>query len=413
MRLGAIGDDFTGSSDLGLVLASGGLETVLYVGVPNRPSAPNVEAGALALKTRSAPVAQAVSESLAALRWLRDQGCVQFLFKYCSTFDSTPEGNIGPVLEALIDELETDAPVIVCPASPENGRTVYGGHLFVNDRLLSESGMENHPLTPMTDADLRRWLQKQTRRRIGYVDLTAVRNGQARERLLSEAAEGRQIVVCDAVEEVDLLALGWAAEDFPLVTGASGIGVAMPLVHEALRQDREQWVGVSGRCLALSGSCSATTLRQIERHRMSDGPQMRVDPSDLVEERLTVGRAIDWATNQDGLPLIYTSAEPDAVRTAQQRFGRERSAHSIETFFGKLAQVAGGAGFSSLICAGGETSGAVVSGLGVSGLRIGPMIDPGVPALRAEERPLALALKSGNFGGPDFFARAARVLEAT
>ena len=236
MKLGAICDDFTGSSDLGLTLKQGGMRTVQFVGVPREPASADVEAGLVSLKTRSAPVADAVRQSVDAWRWLSAQGCEQFLFKYCSTFDSTPEGNIGPVIDALIEATGTTDPVIVCPAFPATGRTIYQGHLFVGDRLLSETGMRHHPITPMTDPDLRRWLGLQTRRPIGHLPLARLRAGGIRDALLAEAAAGRQIVVCDAIDDEDLRELGRAAAGFSLVTGGSGIALALPdgyvgLVH--------------------------------------------------------------------------------------------------------------------------------------------------------------------------------------
>ncbi|TNC63094.1 3-oxo-tetronate kinase [Rubellimicrobium roseum] len=413
MILGAIGDDFTGSSDLGLTLAAGGMQTIQFVGVPDVPAPPGVEAGIVALKSRSVPAPEAVRQSLAALDWLRAQGCRQFLFKYCSTFDSTPEGNIGPVIEALVEALDTTDPVIVCPAFPATGRTVYQGHLFVGDRLLSESGMERHPVTPMTDADLRRWLARQMRASVGHLPLRAIREGHAREGLLNEAAAGRQVVVCDAVADSDLLALGEAGQGFALITGGSGIALGLPRLLAPKRQNSETWQGAQGAALALSGSCSAATRAQIAAHAAAGGAQRKVEVADLVEGRETAARALAWAQAQDGLPLVYTSDDPAQVAVAQERFGDARAASLVEGFFAELAAAAVDTGVTRLIVAGGETSGAVTEALGAKALAIGPMIDPGVPALRVQGRPLALALKSGNFGAPDFFLRAARVLEGT
>lgn len=413
MILGAIGDDFTGSSDLGLTLAGGGLRTVQYVGLPDGPALPDVEAGIVALKSRSIAPSEAVRQSLAALDWLRGQGCRQIFFKYCSTFDSTPEGNIGPVIEALIDRLGTSDPVIVCPAFPATGRTVYQGHLFVGDRLLSESGMERHPLNPMTDPDLRRWLSRQMRRPVGHIALGTVREGRTREALLAEAAAGRQVVVCDAVADADLLALGEAARDFALVTGGSGVALGLP-EHLAPRGRRPwSWEGVKGPALALSGSCSVTTRGQIAAHAAAGCAQRKVAVEDIAEGRETVDAALAWAQAQDSLPLIYSSDDPDRIAAVQKQFGATKAAAIIESFFASLAAAAIESGITRLIVAGGETSGAVTESLGARSLVIGTVIDPGVPALRVEDRPLALALKSGNFGAPDFFLKAARVLEGS
>ena len=423
MQLGVIGDDFTGSSDVGLILAAGGMRTVQYVGVPSGPADPDVAAGVVSLKSRSVPAAEAVERSLAALEWLRAQGCTRFLFKYCSTFDSTPEGNIGPVLDALADALGVAGPVIVCPAFPKTGRTVYQGHLFVGDRLLSESGLEHHPLNPMTDPDLRRWLARQTSRGVGHVPHAAVRGGGARERLAAEAAAGRPYVVCDAIEDEDLVALANAAHDHPLLSGGSGIGLGLPALHGAAAGGGTAWDPVAGSALVLSGSCSAATRGQLERHRADGGAQRRVEVGALLDGAETAEAALAWARSEEGgvLPAVYTSDDPASVRDAQARFGAARVAERIETFFGELAALAVGAGTRRLIVAGGETSGAVVTALGLEAFEIGPAIDPGVPALRvasldggAGDGPardgLAVALKSGNFGRESFFAHAAATM---
>lgn len=407
MILGAIGDDFTGSSDLGLTLAGGGMRTVQYVGVPTQPAERHVEAGIIALKTRTVPVAEAIETSLAAYRWLREQGCRQILFKYCSTFDSRREGNIGPVIEALIEASGTTAPVIVCPAFPATGRTIYQGHLFVGDRLLSESGMEAHPLTPMTDPDIRRWLGHQVRHAVGHLGLNDIRAGKARETLLAEARAGRQIVVCDAVADADLVTLGKAAEGFDLITGGSGIAIGLPDVLVGTDHTPPPWHGETGPVLALAGSCSKATRAQIAHHRANGGPQRRIDVAALIEGGVNAAEVLDWALAQSGLPLVFTSDDPAEVKAIQQRFGTERSATSVEAFFAQLAKGAVELGIARLITAGGETSGAVVEALGIEALEIGPAIDPGVPALRVPGRKLVLALKSGNFGAEDFFAKAA------
>ncbi|MCB2109527.1 MAG: four-carbon acid sugar kinase family protein [Defluviimonas sp.] len=411
MLLGAIGDDFTGSSDLGLILAKGGMRTVQYVGVPDSPAGQDVEAGIVALKTRSVPVAEAVARSLAALDWLRAQGCRQIYLKYCSTFDSTRAGNIGPVIEALIAALETRDPVIVCPAFPATGRTIYQGHLFVGDRLLSESGMRDHPLTPMTDPDIRRWLGHQVRVPVGHLPLAKVRSS-ARTGLLAERDAGRQIVVADTVEDGDLRRLGRAAKDFALLTGGSGLALALPEVHGASGGPAD-WRGEAGPALALSGSCSQATRGQVARHVADGGAARRIEIDAVMSGQLAVGELLDWALAADGLPLLYTSADPDEVRRTQARYGGAASAEAIEGIFARIAAEAVRRGVGRLISAGGETSGAVTQALGARALEIGPEIDPGVPALRLAGRPVTLALKSGNFGAEDFFAKAARVLEGT
>lgn len=407
MLLGCIGDDFTGSSDLGNTLTRAGMRVVQYSGTPATPAAPDVEAGIVALKSRTMPVAEAVRLSLEALDWLRAQGCRQFLFKYCSTFDSTPQGNIGPVAEALADALKADR-VIFCPAFPATGRTIFQGHLFVGDRLLSESGMENHPLTPMTDPDLRRWLALQAREGVGHVPAATVWQGPEAVRAALRAQDHR-FVVADAIRDQDLVVLGQAVADQVLLTGGSGIALGLPGNFRAqglLSAEGPQWRGQAGPVAALSGSCSRATRGQVARHVADGQPAMEIDPEAVMAGRTTARDAAGWALSQPGLPLVYSSADPDAVRAVQARHGAETVAHRLDAFFAECARLLVAGGVTRLITAGGETSGAVVEGLGVKTLEIGPEIDPGVPAIRAGET-LVLALKSGNFGAEDFFAKAA------
>lgn len=407
MLLGCIGDDFTGSSDLGNTLAKGGMRVVQYSGTPTGPAAPDVEAGIVALKSRTMPVAQAVRLSLEALDWLRAQGCRQFLFKYCSTFDSTPQGNIGPVAEALADALGANR-VIFCPAFPATGRTVWQGHLFVGDRLLSESGMENHPLTPMTDPDLRRWLSRQVRGEVGHIPAATVWQGVQAVRAALRVQEHR-LVVADAIRDEDLVTLGQAVADQVLLTGGSGIALGLPGNFRAeglLSAQGPQWRGQEGPAAVLSGSCSRATRGQVARHIADGNPAMEIDPEAVMAGITAACDAAAWALSQDGLPLVYSSADPDAVRAVQARHGTEAVAHKLDFFFAETARLLVAGGVTRLITAGGETSGAVIEGLSVANLEIGPEIDPGVPAIRAREN-LVLALKSGNFGAEDFFAKAA------
>ncbi|MBE9636499.1 3-oxo-tetronate kinase [Salipiger mangrovisoli] len=405
MLLGCIGDDFTGSSDLGNTLVKQGMRTVQYVGVPKDDAAPEVEAGVVALKSRSIPAAEAVKLSLEALEWLKAQGCEQFLFKYCSTFDSTPEGNIGPVAEALADALGTRS-VIFCPAFPATGRTIYQGHLFVQDHLLSESGMENHPLTPMTDPDLRRVLAAQVSRGVGHVPASTVWQGPEaiRARLASETEADRGFVIADAIRDEDLLTWGKALKGTTLLTGGSGIALGLP-GNFALSGKAGAWTGQGGRAVALSGSCSNATRAQVAAH---EGPKREVTAEEALGG-LSADTLADWALAQDGLPLIYSSAEPATVAEAQRRHGREKVAAALEGLFARTAAALAAKGVKRIISAGGETSGAVVEALAPEALEIGPEIDPGVPVMRAGE--MVLALKSGNFGAVDFFAKAARVME--
>lgn len=416
MLLGCIGDDFTGSSDLANTLAKGGMRVVQYNGVPGSRADAQVEAGVVALKTRTIPAAQAVAQSLAALEWLRAQGCRQYLFKYCSTFDSTPKGNIGPVLDALTRALDATR-VVVCPAFPATGRSIYQGHLFVNDRLLSESGMEKHPLTPMTDPDLRRWLALQTEAGVGHVDHAHVRRGAgAIAEALDEAeARGETYVVVDAIADDDLLAIGEAAARDVLLSGGSGVALGLPENFRRaglIGSSRSLWRGEDGPAAALCGSCSIMSRRQIVEHRQRF-PTREAEAEGVIAGALDPREFADWIMANQGAggpPLVYSSADPDAVAAAQKRHGRARAAEAIETFFGTLARELAARGVRRLVSAGGETSGAVVSALDIPSFEIGPEIDPGVPALRAGGSGMVLALKSGNFGAPDFFEKAARVL---
>jgi len=408
MKLGCIGDDFTGSSDLANTLAKGGMRATQYTGVPNGPADPSVEAGVVALKSRSVPVEEAVAASLAALEWLQAQGCSQFFFKYCSTFDSTAQGNIGPVADALAEALGAHK-VIVCPAFPGTGRSVYQGHLFVNDVLLNESGMQNHPLTPMTDADLRRWLAPQTRYSVGHVGAGAVFGGPdaIAAGLEAEQAAGHRHIVVDAIRDADLRAIGAAAAGLPLITGGSGVALGLPANFGCVAGD-VPWRGQAGRAVALSGSCSVATRGQVARHAARH-PAREIIAADVIEGRLTPAEMAEWLLAQDGLPLAYSSADPADVRAVQDQFGRDRSAAALEGFFADVARLLRAGGVARIITAGGETSGAVVEALDLGTLDIGPEIDPGVPALRAGAD-LVVALKSGNFGGEDFFDKADRVL---
>lgn len=408
MLLGCIGDDFTGSSDLANTLAKGGMRTVQYTGIPDTPAGDDVQAGVVALKSRSIDPGKAVAQSLAALEWLRQQGCEQFFFKYCSTFDSTADGNIGPVADALADALGA-APVIVCPAFPGTGRSLYQGHLFVKDRLLSESGMQNHPLTPMSDPDIRRWLAPQSRHTVGHVAAEDVFAGaaQIRQSLEAQHSEGHRHIVVDAIRDEDLIEIGSAARDLPLITGGSGVALGLP-ANFGCTASTPPWHAQRGKSIVLSGSCSVATRAQVAHHAARH-PAREIVAADVIEGRLAPRDIADWLLSTEGLPLAYSSADPDEVARVQEKYGREMSSEALETFFAEIARLAVQSGVCRIITAGGETSGAVVEGLGLNSLEIGPEIDPGVPALRA--RPdLVVALKSGNFGSGDFFEKADRLL---
>jgi uncharacterized protein YgbK (DUF1537 family) len=415
MLIGVIADDFTGASDIANTLAKGlpgqgGLVTSQYMGVARGAAAPEIEAGVVSLKSRSVPVEEAVAASLEALHWLQAQGCRQFVFKYCSTFDSTPEGNIGPVGEALADALDVKG-VVACPAFPAMGRTVYQGHLFVGDQLLSESGMQHHPLTPMTDSDIRRWLRLQTRFDVGHVPASIVGDGAGAigAALRACADRGETLAIVDAVADEDLVAIGRACADAPLLTGGSGValGLAANFIADGLAEGgRGRFEGVQGPEAVLAGSCSGRTRSQVDAH-MRRHPAMAVAVEDVMDGRTSSGDLVAFIEAHHGeAPLVYSSAAPEDVAAAQARYGRETVSDRLEGLFAETAKRLVDSGVSRVIVAGGETSGAVAQALDLDGLTIGPEISPGVPVLVSDTRGVALALKSGNFGGEDFFAEA-------
>ena len=411
--LGCIADDFTGATDLAGTLVREGMRTVQMIGVPSGPP-PEVDAIVVALKSRTTPAKDAIAQSLAALEWLHAAGCRQFFFKYCSTFDSTEEGNIGPVGEALLGALDSDF-TVACPAFPRNQRTICKGYLFVGDVLLNESGMQDHPLNPMTDANLVRVLGRQTEGSVGLVDYATVRQGAAatRQAFSLLRSGGTRFAIVDALDDTDLRTIGEACADMPLITGGSGIAVGLPdnFRRKGLLESSEpadNLPDIAGHAAVLAGSCSRATRQQVEI-MARDHPALRIDPMELAGDDMAVARALDWAAPKlaDGPVLIYASADPDDVRKAQDILGQERAGTLVENAMAEIARGLVDTGVRRLIVAGGETSGAVVGGLGITGLRIGPEIDPGVPwTASLGEMPLLLALKSGNFGAPDFFTKA-------
>ena len=414
MFIGAIADDLTGATDLSLTLAREGMKVLQVVGVPAADlDFADAEAVVVSLKSRTIPAQEAVGMSLASARVLRARGARQFLFKYCSTFDSTDHGNIGPVTDALMAFLETDR-TIACPAFPATGRTVYRGHLFVGDQLLSESSMKDHPLTPMRDANLVRVLGRQSRNAIGLVPRDVVAAGEAALKAALDTVSG--IAIVDAINDGDLRAIGRAARDLRLVTGGSGIALGLPANFlPPGRARRTVPLPVpQGRTIILAGSCSTATRRQVASAIEAGVPALKLDAIAIAEERVPVRNVLDFVLQSDGAlpPLVWSSADPQEVRLAQDRLGREHAGALVEAFLADLAGALIGAGFNRFIVAGGETSGAVVNRLRVPALEIGPEIDPGVPWTRARgtSAPLALALKSGNFGTDDFFLKAWRML---
>ena len=420
MLIGAVADDITGATDLCLMLAREGLRTVQIIGLPVEGALPDADAVVIALKSRSIAAAQAVETSVAAAKLLLAGGAEQLLFKYCSTFDSTDSGNIGPVAEALL-ELTGGTLTIACPSFPAAGRTTYRGHLFVGDALLSDSPLKDHPLNPMHDSNLVRVLGRQTRLPVGLVTIDTIAQGEAavRAAFAAQAAAGKRILIVDTLQDADLRIIGAACSDMPLVTGGSGIalGLAANFVRAgkvAPRPTQARMTAPRGHAVILAGSCSEATRGQIAAAQAAGLPTLglRVDALASGEQSAASLAAWAMAQPQDSIPLIYSSAPPDMLQDIQARLGQHASGMLVETTLAKVAHLLQRAGFSRYLIAGGETSGAVVAALGVTTLEIGPEIAPGVPWTRSISGPdLVLALKSGNFGAEDFFLKAWTLLD--
>jgi uncharacterized protein YgbK (DUF1537 family) len=406
MLIGCIADDLTGATDLGVTLAREGLGVIQVNGVPDAAlDIPAADAVVVAMKSRTNPPEEAVAWSLAALAWLKRRGAERIYFKYCSTFDSTPRGNIGPVADALLGALGEDF-TVATPAYPRNKRTVYLGNLFVGEAPLAESGMRNHPLTPMTDSNLVRVLAAQAKGKVGLVAYDAAEAGAdaIAKRCAGLRASGHRYAILDATRDEHLVAAGVACLDMKLATGGAGLGMglARALASRATRGGKSALPAIDGPAVILSGSCSEATLGQVEAGR-ERFESLRLDPRTLAGGGAE--SAIEWAKSRLGAKpvLLYSSASPEELARGH--------AEAIEEAFRKIARALADAGARRFVVAGGETSGAVVEALGVRALAIGPEIDPGVPWTASVAGPrLLLALKSGNFGGRDFFARAFEVL---
>ncbi|MGQ7846725.1 3-oxo-tetronate kinase [Granulosicoccus sp. 3-233] len=412
--LGCIADDFTGATDLAGLLARSGVRVSLRIGVPSEPPADPAAFEVIALKSRTAPVDEAVAETRRALTWLREAGAQRFFWKYCSTFDSTAEGNIGPVAEALMAELGTDQ-TIYCPAFPENGRSIFMGNLFVGRQPLAESPMKDHPLTPMRDSNLMRLLEPQVTRAVGLADrLTVSRGPQAlRAELDALKAQGVAHVVVDAVANEDLTVIAEACRDMMLMTGGSAVAMPLPALYLAdgtLSADapKAETPQIDARTIVLSGSCSAMTNKQVADYTSRGVPAFQLDPLSLAENGPQ--KALDWLAKQDleKAPLIYATANPESVRAAQEKLGVAGAGEIVEATLSACAVAARDNGARRVIVAGGETSGAVTKALGVTQLDIGIEIAPGVPWTYCNSggHPIALTLKSGNFGSETFFTDA-------
>jgi 3-dehydrotetronate 4-kinase len=417
IKLGCIADDFTGATDLANNLVRAGMRVVQTIGVPQAAlDLSAIDAVVVALKTRTIAPADAIAQSLSALAWLQAQGAQQIYFKYCSTFDSTPQGNIGPVAQALLAALNTPL-AIATPAFPDNQRTVFKGHLFVGDVLLSDSGMRQHPLTPMTDANLVRVLQSQSTCPVGLVAHTVVAQGAAAigQRLAQLQAEGVGLAIVDVVTNDDLMRLGPALRGMPLVTGGSGVAIGLPqnwgLVPNPATQ---QLPPASGLRAVVSGSCSQATNTQVA-HFMAQGlPALGIDALRVASGAPVVQEALDWASQHTATQtvLIYSTADSLAVKAVQSQLGVERAGSLLEDALAAIAQGLVQRGVRQLVIAGGETSGACVKKLEISHMQIGPQIDAGVPWCHALGKlgAIHIALKSGNFGGADFMTRAFKIL---
>ena len=415
--LGCIADDFTGATDLASTLVRQGMRAVQVIGVPDGPL-PEADAVIIALKSRTIPAREAVAQSLDACDALLAAGATQILFKYRSTFDSTEEGNIGPVAEALLKRL--DAPfAIACPAFPTNGRTIYQGHLFVGGNLLNESGMENHPLTPMRDANLVRVLGRQSEGSVGLIPFTVVERGAAaiRDEVTRLRDANRRFAIADAITDAHLMALGEACARHALITGGSGIAMGLPENFRRsgqlpARMDAGVLPEMGGFCAVVAGSCSRATLGQIGIAR-DHVPVLELDALATPDAAALAHQARDWMAGKLDTTrpiVIAASSTPERVAALQEKLGRDAAGALVEEAMAAIADDLVRAGVRRLVVAGGETSGAVVQRLGVTSLRIGGEIDPGVPWTYATPptapEGLLLALKSGNFGARDFFLKA-------
>jgi uncharacterized protein YgbK (DUF1537 family) len=423
LALGCIADDYTGASDLANTLTRCGLRTVQTIGVPSNDLAlPEVDAVVVSLKSRSIEAGLAVAKSRAAEKWIRGRGASHVLFKICSTFDSTDAGNIGPVMDALRAD-SGDAIVLVTPAFPETGRTVYQGNLFVGAVPLNESPLKDHPLNPMHDSNLVRVLARQSKTKIGLADLAVIARGPdaVRAHLADLVAKGFGAAIADAVFERDLETIGTVALDHRVSVGASGIGLGLARALVASGRGKPNAANtvsdkpVGGPAACLAGSCSQATLQQIAQAEQAM-PVLHLDPERVVAGNDEAQRAIAWAKERlgKGPILIASSSTPDQVAALQARHGRDAAGHAIEQAMADIAEGLVQSGVRRLVVAGGETSGAVVDRLGIPGFLVGPEIAAGVPVLRAvgaKDGEMLLALKSGNFGGPEFFSDALKLMQ--
>ena len=417
--LGCIADDFTGATDLASMLARSGVNVSLRIGVPLSTPENTAEIEVIALKTRSISASKAIEESLSALKWLKEAGAKKYFFKYCSTFDSTAEGNIGPVSEALMNELKVDQ-TIYCPAFPENGRSIYMGNLFVGQKLLSESSMKDHPLTPMNDSNLMRLLSAQVSRRVGLADRIIVNSGvnSLKEKLISLKENDVPHVIVDAVTDTDLDTIASACQDMDFITGGSALAMPLAEFYKAsgkISANDNSFMNkkLNTGSIILSGSCSEMTIIQVKNFIQRGAAAFQLDPIDLAENG--VKKVLDWLSSQDFTKniIIYATSDPDTVKKVQAELGVDMAGKIVEQGLSECAIAARELGIKNFIIAGGETSGAITKALNVKQLDIGIEIAPGVPWTFSGKRnnQIALSLKSGNFGSEEFFTEALSKLE--
>ncbi len=412
--LGCIADDLTGATDLAMILVRSGMKTVQIVGVPDEHTdIPDAEAVVVALKSRTIPAQAAIEQSLASCDWLLAAGAEQIFFKYCSTFDSTSDGNIGPVTDALMTRLNCNA-TIACPSFPENGRTVYRGYLFVNDGLLSESSLRNHPLTPMTDSNLQRVLSAQSNSAIKNIFYETVESGAQAIRQSLDATTEKTIYITDAMTDEHLVNIGKACDGIKLITGGSAVAQGLHANFKAQssqsQPNQSDFSVPKSKTAILSGSCSEATLSQLENAKKSIA-YFELDAASILAGDAVSEAALKWAHQKflqgDEPILFYSSTDPDTLAKIQAASSRNTVGDAVENTIGAIAAGLEEMGVGQFIVAGGETSGAVIKALNVKAMEIGPPIDPGVPWTKSlTNKPLALALKSGNFGAEDFFTKA-------
>lgn len=409
---GAIADDVTGATDLAAYIARSGLKTVQYFGVPS-PAAKvpsGVQCIVIALKTRSIDPSSAVTQSRAAYEWLRQRNVEDFYFKYCSTFDSTSRGNIGPVLDALTRDTG-EAAVVVAPSAPENERTVYQGRLFVGPQLLEESPLKDHPINPMRESHIPSLLSAQSGLAVQQIPWQTVRLGAQKvaEQLTPDWDETPSAFVVDAITDADLdtIAQAIVGGRHRLSSGSAGLGAAVARLLGGTREKSKQFQIPPGKAIVLSGSCSAATYTQVAHYR-AENPAVFLDPLRLARNPSALTEVIEFVRKHiDEAPMVYATAAPEVVASAQAELGADVAAKFVEEALGSIAKAARELGVTRFVSAGGESSGAVAAALGIKAVTVGVEVAPGVPwCLTEGEDPIALILKSGNFGGPDFFSDA-------